>query len=42
MTAIEQEPVTVKLASAEDLKDLRKNSTGKLLLVSGATWCGSA
>jgi peroxiredoxin len=41
MTAIEREPVAVKLASAEDLKELRKNSTGKLLLVNfWATWCG--
>lgn len=37
---IEAEPVTVKLASADDLKTLRKNSTGKLLLVDfWATWC---
>ena len=41
MAEIEKEPVTVKLASAEDLKALRKNSTGKLLLVDfWATWCG--
>jgi thiol-disulfide isomerase/thioredoxin len=38
---IEQEPVTVKLASAGDLRSLRKNGTGKLLLVDfWATWCG--
>lgn len=38
---IENEPVTVKLATADDLKTLRKNSTGKLLLVDfWATWCG--
>jgi thiol-disulfide isomerase/thioredoxin len=38
---IENEPVTVKLAGADDLKALRKNSTGKLLLVDfWATWCG--
>jgi len=41
MAEIEKEPVTVKLASADDLKALRKNSTGKLLLVDfWATWCG--
>jgi len=41
MAEIEKEPVTVKLASAADLKTLRKNSTGKLLLVDfWATWCG--
>jgi thiol-disulfide isomerase/thioredoxin len=38
---IENQPVTVKLATADDLKTLRKNSTGKLLLVDfWATWCG--
>lgn len=38
---IEQEPVAVKLASADDLRALRKNASGKLLLVSfWATWCG--
>lgn len=41
LAAIEREPVTLKLASAEDLKELCKNSTGKLLLVDfWATWCG--
>jgi peroxiredoxin len=38
---IEAEPVSVDLASLEDLKKLRANPTGKLLLVSfWATWCG--
>ena len=37
---IESEPVTVTPASVEDLKALRKNPTGKLLLVDfWATWC---
>ncbi|MGD0921740.1 MAG: redoxin domain-containing protein [Terriglobia bacterium] len=41
MAEIEKEPVTVKLANAEDLKALHQNSTGKLLLVDfWATWCG--
>jgi thiol-disulfide isomerase/thioredoxin len=41
LAEIEKEPVTVKLAGAQDLKALRKNSTGKLLLVDfWATWCG--
>ena len=41
MADIEKQPVTLKLASVEDLKALRKNSTGKLLLVDfWATWCG--
>jgi len=41
MRRIEREPVTVKAASADDLKALRKNSTGRLLLVDfWATWCG--
>jgi peroxiredoxin len=41
MAEIEREPVTVKLTTAEDLKALRKNPTGKLLLVDfWATWCG--
>ncbi len=40
-TKIEQEPVTVELASADDLKKLRSNPTGKVLLVNfWATWCG--
>jgi peroxiredoxin len=38
---IESDPVTVKRVSAADLKSLRKNPTGKLLLVDlWATWCG--
>lgn len=38
---IEAEPVTVSLASADDLKKLRANGTGKVLLVNfWATWCG--
>jgi len=37
---IEAQPVNVNLASADDLKSLRRNSTGKLLLVDfWATWC---
>ena len=41
MAEIEKEPVTLKLATADDLKALRKNPTGKLLLVDfWATWCG--
>jgi peroxiredoxin len=41
MTEIEKQPVKLKLAGADDLKALRKNSTGKLLLVDfWATWCG--
>jgi thiol-disulfide isomerase/thioredoxin len=41
LAEIESAPVDVKLATAEDLKTLRKNHTGKLLLVDmWATWCG--
>lgn len=37
----EAEPVSVTLATAEDLKQLRTNPTGKVLLVNfWATWCG--
>ena len=40
MAEIESKPVTVTPASADDLKALRKNPTGKLLLVDfWATWC---
>jgi len=38
---IETEPVSVSLVSADDLKKLRANGTGKVLLVNfWATWCG--
>lgn len=41
MQEIEKKPVNVKPATAEDLKSLHKNATGKLLLVDfWATWCG--
>jgi thiol-disulfide isomerase/thioredoxin len=41
MAEIEKQPVTVKPVSADDLRSLRKNSTGRLLLVDfWATWCG--
>jgi thiol-disulfide isomerase/thioredoxin len=41
MEQIEKKPVAVKPASAADLSALRRNSTGKLLLVDfWATWCG--
>jgi len=41
MAEIESAPIEVKLAGAEDLKALRNNQTGKLLLVDmWATWCG--
>lgn len=39
---IEAQPVLLEMASADDLKKLRTNPTGKTLLVSfWATWCGS-
>ncbi|HOL72902.1 MAG TPA: redoxin family protein [Bryobacteraceae bacterium] len=38
---IEAEPVVLEMAGAEELKKLRSNPTGKLLLVNfWATWCG--
>jgi thiol-disulfide isomerase/thioredoxin len=41
MAEIEKLPVTLKPVSLDDLRALRKNSTGKLLLVDfWATWCG--
>jgi len=41
MKKIEAEPVTLQDASAADLKKLRQNTSGKLLLVNfWATWCG--
>jgi peroxiredoxin len=40
LAEIESKPVQISPASAEDLKALRKNPTGKLLLVNfWATWC---
>ncbi len=41
MKGIEQEPVTVQLAGPEEMKKLRRNQTGKTLLVNfWTTWCG--
>lgn len=39
---IEEQPVTLEMATAEDLQNLRRNPTKHMLLVSfWATWCGS-
>ncbi|HEV2399044.1 MAG TPA: redoxin domain-containing protein [Candidatus Sulfotelmatobacter sp.] len=41
MAEIEKKPVTIKSVSLDDLKNLHKNTTGKMLLVDfWATWCG--
>jgi thiol-disulfide isomerase/thioredoxin len=41
MQNIEAEPVTVEPVTADDLKKLRMNPTGKVLLIDfWATWCG--
>ncbi len=41
LAEIESKPVELQLVNAEELTKLRKNSTGKLLLVNfWATWCG--
>jgi thiol-disulfide isomerase/thioredoxin len=41
LAALNAEPVNLTKATAEDLKKLRANPTGKLLLVNfWATWCG--
>ena len=39
---IEAEPVTLEMVTADELKKLRANPTGKLLLINfWATWCGA-
>ena len=41
LAEIESQPIKIQPASAEELQALRKNQTGKLLLVNfWATWCG--
>ncbi len=41
MKKIEAEPVKLEMATADDLKKLRANATGKVVLISfWATWCG--
>ncbi|MBV8896681.1 MAG: redoxin family protein [Acidobacteriaceae bacterium] len=41
MKKMEAEPVAVDLVSADDLQKLKKNPTGKVLLINfWATWCG--
>jgi thiol-disulfide isomerase/thioredoxin len=41
MKKIEAEPVNVEMVTADDLKKLRANASGKVLLVNfWATWCG--
>jgi peroxiredoxin len=41
LKSIESAPVEVTLASPDDMRTLRKNTTGKTLLVNfWATWCG--
>ena len=41
LAKIENEPVSVSMAGADDLSKLRANPTGKVLLVNfWATWCG--
>lgn len=41
MAEIEKKPVSAKPVSIDDLRALRKNTTGKLLLIDfWATWCG--
>ena len=41
MKKIEAEPVNLEMVSAEDLKKLRTNPTGTVLLINfWATWCG--
>ena len=41
MKAIEKEPVKIELAGSDVMKTLRRNTTGKTLLVNfWATWCG--